>query len=100
MGAGGTKATRLHASTSYGVLGRWREPYDSADTDRADQLLDALGVRGLGGRSFGTLSEGERKRTMIARARTKEELAEVARIKGYAPGWIYNMMKARQRRSA
>jgi len=55
-------------SAGYGVLGRWRERYDGADTDRADALLDALGVRALAGRRFGTLSEGERKRTMIARA--------------------------------
>ncbi|QJY50627.1 ABC transporter ATP-binding protein [Pseudonocardia broussonetiae] len=55
-------------SAGYGVLGRWREEYEHADTDRADQLLDALGVRTLGDRAFGTLSEGERKRTLIARA--------------------------------
>jgi iron complex transport system ATP-binding protein len=55
-------------SAGYGVLGRWREQYESTDTDRADQLLDALGVRALAGRRFGTLSEGERKRVMIARS--------------------------------
>ena len=55
-------------SAGYGVLGRWREAYESADTDRAEQLLDALGVRTLAGRMYGTLSEGERKRTLIARA--------------------------------
>ena len=55
-------------SAGYGVLGRWRERYDSADTDRADELLDLMGVRPLGDRRFGTLSEGERKRTLIARA--------------------------------
>ena len=55
-------------SAGYGVLGRWRERYDTTDTDRAEQLLDALGVRGLAERTFGTLSEGERKRTLIARA--------------------------------
>jgi len=55
-------------SAGYGVLGRWREDYESADTDRADHLLDALGVRALAERTFGTLSEGERKRTLIARA--------------------------------
>ncbi|WP_232664234.1 ABC transporter ATP-binding protein [Pseudonocardia sp. TRM90224] len=55
-------------SAGYGVLGRWREAYDSADTDRADQLLDALGMRALVERTYGTLSEGERKRTTIARA--------------------------------
>ncbi len=55
-------------SAGYGVLGRWRERYDSTDTDRAEVLLDALGVRALAGRRFGTLSEGERKRVLIARA--------------------------------
>ncbi len=55
-------------SAGYGVLGRWRERYESGDTDRAEDLLDALGVRALAGRAFGTLSEGERKRTLIARA--------------------------------
>jgi len=55
-------------SAGYGVLGRWRERYEATDTDRAEQLLSALGVRGLAQRAFGTLSEGERKRTLIARA--------------------------------
>ncbi len=55
-------------SAGYGVLGRWRERYDATDTDRADHLLDALGVRTLADRTYGTLSEGERKRTLIARA--------------------------------
>ncbi|HYH32594.1 MAG TPA: ABC transporter ATP-binding protein [Pseudonocardia sp.] len=55
-------------SAGYGVLGRWREEYEAADTDRADHLLAAMGVRQLGGREYGTLSEGERKRTLIARA--------------------------------
>ena len=55
-------------SAGYGVVGRWREAYESADTERAEQLLDAMGVRGLGERLYGTLSEGERKRTLIARA--------------------------------
>ncbi|MGD9991634.1 ABC transporter ATP-binding protein, partial [Pseudonocardia sp.] len=55
-------------SAGYGVLGRWRERYDRGDVDRAAALLDALGMAGFGGRAFGTLSSGERKRTLIARA--------------------------------
>ena len=55
-------------SAGYGVLGRWRERYEATDTERADALLGAMGVRGLADRRFGTLSEGERKRTLIARA--------------------------------
>jgi iron complex transport system ATP-binding protein len=55
-------------SAGWGVLGRWRERYDAADTDRADDLLAAMGMRGFASREYGTLSEGERKRTLIARA--------------------------------
>lgn len=55
-------------TASYAVVGRWRERYDELDSDRADELLDALGVRHLAARRFGTLSEGERKRVQIARA--------------------------------
>jgi iron complex transport system ATP-binding protein len=55
-------------TASYAVVGRWRERYDALDSDRADELLDALGVAGLAQRRFGTLSEGERKRVQIARA--------------------------------
>jgi len=55
-------------SAGYALLGRWREQYDSADLARADQLIDALGITALADRRFGTLSEGERKRTLIARA--------------------------------
>jgi iron complex transport system ATP-binding protein len=55
-------------TASYGVVGRWRERYDTLDGDRADELLEALGVAGLARRRFGTLSEGERKRVQIARA--------------------------------
>jgi iron complex transport system ATP-binding protein len=55
-------------SAGYGVIGRWRENYDALDTDRAQELLAALGVGHLAERLFGTLSEGERKRVLIARA--------------------------------
>ena len=55
-------------TASYAVVGRWRERYDTLDTARADELLEALGVAHLAGRLFGTLSEGERKRVQIARA--------------------------------
>ena len=55
-------------TAAYAVLGRWRESYDNLDADRALDLLDALGVAPLRERTFGTLSEGERKRVQIARA--------------------------------
>lgn len=55
-------------SASYGVLGRWREHYDELDHDRAIELLEEVGAAKLRDRTFGTLSEGERKRVQIARA--------------------------------
>ncbi|CRK58943.1 ABC transporter ATP-binding protein YydI [Alloactinosynnema sp. L-07] len=55
-------------SAGYAVLGRWREQYDQLDTGRAAELLKAMGIAHLADRLFGTLSEGERKRAMIARA--------------------------------
>ncbi|MDP3894243.1 ABC transporter ATP-binding protein [Nocardioides sp.] len=55
-------------SASYGVLGRWREEYADLDHERAAQLLTEVGVAHLADRTFGTLSEGERKRVQIARA--------------------------------
>jgi len=55
-------------SAGYARLGRWRETYDQLDLDRADRLLDALGVSALAARAYGTLSEGERKRMLIARS--------------------------------
>jgi len=55
-------------TASYAVMGRWHEQYDPYDEERARQLLDRMGVGHLTDRTFGTLSEGERKRTQIARA--------------------------------
>ncbi|ODT94649.1 MAG: iron ABC transporter ATP-binding protein [Pseudonocardia sp. SCN 72-86] len=55
-------------SAGYGVFGRWRENYDPMDTERAAVLLDAMGMGKLADREWRTLSEGERKRTLIARA--------------------------------
>ena len=55
-------------SASYGIVGRWREAYDELDHERAHELLVEVGVERLADRTFGTLSEGERKRVQIARA--------------------------------
>ena len=44
------------------------ERYDGLDESRAASLLAQFGVDGLATRTYGTLSEGERKRVQIARA--------------------------------
>jgi iron complex transport system ATP-binding protein len=55
-------------SASYGVVGRWREHYEDLDHERARALLVEVGAGKLLDRTFGTLSEGERKRVQIARS--------------------------------
>ena len=45
------------------LAGRWREKYDEMDHRRSGDLLAAFGVGHLADRTFGTLSEGERKTT-------------------------------------
>ncbi len=55
-------------TAAYGVTGRWREKYEDFDVARAHDLMMAFGVADLADRRFGTLSEGERKRTQIARS--------------------------------
>jgi iron complex transport system ATP-binding protein len=62
------KVRDVVVTASYGIVGRWREQYDALDHARADELLSALGAGHLAERTFGTLSEGERKRVQIARA--------------------------------
>ena len=62
------KVVDIVQSAGYSVIGRWREQYDSVDTGRALELLEQWGISRLADREFGTLSEGERKRTQICRA--------------------------------
>ncbi|MBF6176507.1 ABC transporter ATP-binding protein [Nocardia blacklockiae] len=62
------KVGDLVVSAGYAVIGRWREEYDDVDTDRAIDMLESLGAEHLSDRAYGTLSEGERKRVLIARA--------------------------------
>ena len=55
-------------TAAYAILGRWNEDYDLWDESRAMALLTTFGVRELGDRIYGTLSEGEKKRVQISRA--------------------------------
>jgi iron complex transport system ATP-binding protein len=58
----------LVLTAAYAVVGRWREDYQGYDEAQAESLLARLGIAHLSDRTFGTLSEGERKRAQIARA--------------------------------
>jgi len=55
-------------TAAYAIIGRWNETYDLWDESRAVALLTTFGVRELGDRRFSTLSSGEKKRVLIARA--------------------------------
>jgi iron complex transport system ATP-binding protein len=64
----GERVTDVVISAGYSVLGRWREAYGELDVRRAGSLLTRMGAGELADRTYGTLSEGERKRVQIARA--------------------------------
>lgn len=55
-------------TAAYAIHGRWIEEYDLWDESRASALLKFTGIRELSTQTFGSLSEGERKRVLIARA--------------------------------
>src|ERR1700754_637538 len=58
----------LVVSAGYAVMGRWRENYEDVDYEQAVDMLESLGAEHLAERTYGTLSEGERKRVLIARS--------------------------------
>ncbi|HET7667554.1 MAG TPA: ABC transporter ATP-binding protein [Mycobacterium sp.] len=58
----------LVVSAGYAVMGRWREEYQDVDYEQAIDMLESVGAEHLAERTFGTLSEGERKRVLIARS--------------------------------
>ncbi|MDO5453551.1 MAG: ABC transporter ATP-binding protein [Corynebacterium sp.] len=62
------KVGDLVISAGYAVLGRWMEEYDDMDLEQATETLEQVGAMHLIDRTWGTLSEGERKRVLIARA--------------------------------
>ena len=55
-------------TAAYSVAGRWNEQYDSLDLRQAERVLAEWDLLHLADRTFGTLSDGERTRAMIARA--------------------------------
>ena len=56
----------LVVSAGYAVLGRWREHYEDVDYNQAIDMLESVGAEHLAERTYETLSEGERKRVLIA----------------------------------
>lgn len=65
---GHERALDVVVTAAHGVVGRWREGYEDTDVRRAHALLSRVGLSAFADRRFGTLSEGERKRVLLARA--------------------------------
>ncbi|MDR4532855.1 ABC transporter ATP-binding protein [Glutamicibacter sp. PS] len=61
-------ALNVVLTAAYGYTGRWRELYEKPDERRAFALLHEWGMSTFLNQPFGKLSEGERKRVLIARA--------------------------------
>jgi iron complex transport system ATP-binding protein len=59
-------------SARHAALAPWWAAYNRDDADRAEAALGRLGVGGLGGRTFATLSSGERQRVLVARTMMAE----------------------------
>lgn len=55
-------------TAAHSVEGRWNEQYESMDIRQADRILAEWDLTSLAENVYGTLSDGERKRAMIARA--------------------------------
>ena len=62
------RAIDVVVTAAYGVIGRWSGSHDGGDLARAQTLLARMGLRAFADRRFATLSEGERKRVLLARA--------------------------------
>jgi iron complex transport system ATP-binding protein len=62
------RAVDVVVTAAHGVIGRWADAYDDADVTRATELLARVGLRAFAERRFGSLSEGERKRVLLARS--------------------------------
>ncbi|MCH9815571.1 MAG: ABC transporter ATP-binding protein [Actinomycetia bacterium] len=60
--------TSVIITAGWAIAGRWRELYEEMDIRRASELMDMMGIKHLAERRFGSLSDGERKRALIARA--------------------------------
>lgn len=64
----GLSAAEVVMCARYAALEPWWHDYTDADRLRARQLLSEQGVGELADHPFGTLSSGERQRTLLARA--------------------------------
>ena len=64
----GLSALDIVVTARYAALEPWWHDYTDADWERGHALLARVGCGTLGGRTFVTLSEGERQRVLLARA--------------------------------
>ena len=65
-------ACEVVMTARYGALAPWWHTYDAADRRRAIALLDRFGIAAFADHGFETLSAGERQRTLLARALSRD----------------------------
>lgn len=63
-----TTARDVVATGKYAMMLRWNESYTTEDWERVNALLTQMGVPTLGDRPFAALSDGERRRVLLARS--------------------------------
>jgi len=68
----GLTAAEVVMCGRYAALEPWWHTYDRSDRERAVGLLEEMGVVGRSDHPFGTLSSGERQRTLLARAQMND----------------------------
>ncbi|MHB8671010.1 MAG: ABC transporter ATP-binding protein [Acidimicrobiales bacterium] len=67
MLAAGISASDVVMTARHGALEPWWHSYEDADRERALALLDRMDVAHAADQPFGTLSDGERQRVVLAR---------------------------------
>ncbi|MCD4550210.1 ABC transporter ATP-binding protein [Schaalia sp. lx-260] len=55
-------------TAAWGLHESWKNTYEECDNERADLLLNAFVISHVADQPFGTLSEGERQRCLLARS--------------------------------
>ncbi|MDH3294604.1 MAG: ATP-binding cassette domain-containing protein [Acidimicrobiia bacterium] len=63
----GLTANEIVRCGIHAALEPWWHVYSDTECERADQMLERVGLAGYGDRTLATLSSGERQRTLLAR---------------------------------
>jgi iron complex transport system ATP-binding protein len=72
----GARGLSVVLSGFYASIDTWRhQQFSAQDLEKAEAIMEMLGIGSLAGRKFGTLSTGEQRRLLLARALVNEPRA-------------------------